>query len=1172
MNEREGPGLEQRAQDEARAGESSEPGSDRTSWSSTLDVELQRDLMEMRLFDGAPVTINRFIVEKLLGAGASAAVYATRDPLLDRRVAIKVLAHPRDGRLVEATARVIREARALAQLSHPNIVSIYEVGQWNGRPFIAMELIEGMTLASWLAAEPRTVTEICETFLQAGRGLAAAHARGRVHRDFKPANVLVADDGRVVVSDFGLAGEALPPPPSAASPPAAPPVRAAGSGARELVVPDAEEDGARSPAIGTPAYAAPEQRAGVEAHPSADVYSFAIALVEALLGFHPGSAAAASSAAMSSPASPTTTSLPWQAVLRARVPRGLYAPLCAAAEPEVQLRSASLAPLLEALSARTASRRIQRRRMVAVGALALLFGLALALLVTSWLAPRRQAPPQPIAPREVGAPVFSSEPEARPLVLAGTLRALLDTPLALRDERWRQSARSLLMLPVPMEIPCRWPSPPRTQAILGDHVVALDLRGDVYACELATARITRLAGEARCIQPDDRSALAVVLTSGATEIHYLTGLGWEREVAVAREGSPASSGTRTEGSGKGGSGVADATELADVADIDGYCSFGGGPPRSARWTITSYSSASRASATSADKRQLFLSPWKTLLYRRGFWQMPRLLARGVTQFRADESLRRVVIVNDELTVVELDTYEAVAQPNPSRYPRAGLRVQLSREGDVAVAASLDGPLWWWRRGDPAWRTVDVPLQTITWLALSPRGQMALLDDNGNLQALELGTGRRYPLADSQVRRARFLDEDQVVATDATGRVWRWSLAAQRSFIVADHPGTGALWGLAVSPDASVLASSSSSNDDLIRLSSLASPSSGIAPAARAQRALRVAAGAGVHALLFDRERLLAGSNDGVWHRWDWRSQRSLGEVQLPRAWVWSAAVARPEGGEPIDVLGMGRLGRLGGGGGVGPQSSLKWGGSPVLLARGDAAQTVFTAARVGNTGIDDLAVSPDGKLVAAAASSGEIAVVDLITGKVVASRRAHLGEARRVRFSADGSRVISAGDDGTLRIWSLVEQSGQRTLEVDAQPYIAHGQIYELEVLGSVALVGSSDGALSAWDLISRRLIQEYVGHSKAISSARFDAGGHWLASSDLSGRLCLRPRASAECHTLLLGHQPGVAIRNLRFLPDGRLATSSDDRTVRLWTPSYDLDDDALVQKLQRYVFPAAE
>jgi serine/threonine protein kinase len=179
--------------------------SDRTSWSSTLDVELQRDLMVMRLFDGAPVTINRFLVEKLLGVGASAAVYATRDPLLDRRVAIKVLAQPRDGRLAEATARVIREARALAQLSHPSIVSIYEVGQWNGRPFIAMELIEGVTLARWLAAAPRTVTEICETFLQAGRGLAAAHARGRVHRDFKPANVLVADDGRVVVSDFGLA-------------------------------------------------------------------------------------------------------------------------------------------------------------------------------------------------------------------------------------------------------------------------------------------------------------------------------------------------------------------------------------------------------------------------------------------------------------------------------------------------------------------------------------------------------------------------------------------------------------------------------------------------------------------------------------------------------------------------------------------------------------------------------------------------------------------------------------------------------------------------------------------------------------------------------------------------------------------------------------------------------
>jgi serine/threonine protein kinase len=141
--------------------------------------------------------------------------------------------------------------------------------------FIVMELIEGMTLRQWLAARRRSVAEILTVFREAGNGLAAAHRRGRVHRDFNPANVLVADDGRVVVSDFGLV--------TAAAQDGELPGEA---GVRTAIATAGGSMPCR-PRVGTPAYVAPEQRAGAAAHPSADVYSFALALVEAVLGDHP---------------------------------------------------------------------------------------------------------------------------------------------------------------------------------------------------------------------------------------------------------------------------------------------------------------------------------------------------------------------------------------------------------------------------------------------------------------------------------------------------------------------------------------------------------------------------------------------------------------------------------------------------------------------------------------------------------------------------------------------------------------------------------------------------------------------------------------------------------------------------------------------------------------------
>jgi serine/threonine protein kinase/tetratricopeptide (TPR) repeat protein len=145
----------------------------------------------------------RYLVLDELGRGGMAIVYRAYDPELDRLLALKLILHRDEEAL--ASERLLREAQALAQLSHPNVVAVYDVGTFGSSVFIAMELVEGRTLRSWLRQKARSTDEIIDHFLAAGEGLAAAHRARIVHRDFKPANVLLGSDGRVRVADFGLA-------------------------------------------------------------------------------------------------------------------------------------------------------------------------------------------------------------------------------------------------------------------------------------------------------------------------------------------------------------------------------------------------------------------------------------------------------------------------------------------------------------------------------------------------------------------------------------------------------------------------------------------------------------------------------------------------------------------------------------------------------------------------------------------------------------------------------------------------------------------------------------------------------------------------------------------------------------------------------------------------------
>ncbi|MEM9453549.1 MAG: serine/threonine-protein kinase [Myxococcota bacterium] len=207
--------------------------------------------------------VGRYFLLDVVGEGAMGRVYRAYDPDLDRRIAIKLLfAAP--ARATDEPERLLHEAQAMARIDHPNVVTVHDVGVHEGSVFIAMELVDGPALDRWLETRPPK-RRILDVMLEAARGMAAAHAAGVIHRDFKPGNVLVTSNGHAKVGDFGLAG-------------------------LEDAAPTREDPATYNHALGTPAYMSPEHVRGTGIDARSDQFSFAIALYEALYGERPFSA------------------------------------------------------------------------------------------------------------------------------------------------------------------------------------------------------------------------------------------------------------------------------------------------------------------------------------------------------------------------------------------------------------------------------------------------------------------------------------------------------------------------------------------------------------------------------------------------------------------------------------------------------------------------------------------------------------------------------------------------------------------------------------------------------------------------------------------------------------------------------------------------------------------
>jgi serine/threonine protein kinase len=239
------------------------------------DGEERKARIHAALFDDRPLPpehLGRFVLRGTLGCGGMGTVLEAYDAALDRKLALKVLHPTLDDRYA---LRLVREAQALAKLSHPNVVHVYEVGEVEGRTFIAMELLHGRTLREWQEQERPDWRACVEAYLQAGQGLAAAHAAGLVHRDFKPGNCIIDADGRVRVLDFGLVRELE----GAADD--EPGTTARG---REPLGETLTRTGV---VLGTMAYMPIEQLDGKPVDARGDQFSFCVSLYEALYGERP---------------------------------------------------------------------------------------------------------------------------------------------------------------------------------------------------------------------------------------------------------------------------------------------------------------------------------------------------------------------------------------------------------------------------------------------------------------------------------------------------------------------------------------------------------------------------------------------------------------------------------------------------------------------------------------------------------------------------------------------------------------------------------------------------------------------------------------------------------------------------------------------------------------------
>ncbi|EDM79940.1 WD-repeat protein [Plesiocystis pacifica SIR-1] len=1111
-----------------------------------LETRQQKAELEAALFGTpeTPVHIGHYTIIGTVGAGGMGVVYVAQDQRLGRRVALKLLRSNRVGR--RARVRLQREAQAMARLAHPNVVTVHEVGEHeDDELFVAMEFVGGSNLRDWLKAEPRTWRAIVDTFLQAGEGLAAAHDAGLVHRDFKPDNVLVGDDGRVRVADFGLAQhtpdiEITHPPedleaalsqsqhgvagthassrgaqrgsetsirapepkePDAVQPRPAPPSQSA-----ELAIVLDTPLTETGTVMGTPAYMAPEQHRGLKADARSDQFSFCVALWEALHDQRPFAGRNLQQLVenvLEGEIDEPRNSAEVPAWLRTILRRGL------ATNPNH--RWPSMRAMLHALSR---DPDVLRRRRWRRGALA---GVTLSLMAA--LAMRASA---------------EARQNARSRYWSGFTEELLDLE---RERGFRQANDDARRAKNATRMGAYRRYRPK-EGVLDreDSTVAAALLREVEGSERETAEWVSAANEIL------GRSLSYAIFSGHRNV--LADLAFAPDASAVYSASHDGSVWRWDlTTGVGEPILRHEREVYAVAvSPDGCCVASASADRTARlWTRATR--RERVIAEHSDElTALRFDPtgrWLASASKDGVVALTEVATgerreleghRGpVLAIDFDSTGARVVSAGTDHSTRLWHVEDGRELARSTHHGADVYHLHFVDDGRI-VTGSDDGSVHLWKPDARAAPEDGVTGEDLAQRQLESTGTTRLVTQYAApITALDVH-GSRVAIA-AQYEDVRVLDLDgelPSMSLPQTYAVWALSFELDgQNLVVANFNGEVQRWRsdgraipqrfsghsqaisrMAVGPKGRWLATGS--YDATLRVWDLHRPT--------LQRSL-VEHSNVIAALAIDpsKGRLASATQDGKIELWDIDTGRELAELGLEGDSVHAIDFATKRGS-----LAIGR----------GSGKITLWAPETRAIRELSGHTTPVWALHFDDAGERLASTSIDHTLRLWNATTGELEhTLDLDEL-----------DATTIDFEPGGARLVSGMSDGSVHIYDA--ETGALRAQLDGH----RGKVLTLVRApdGRTLATGADDGTVRLWPSEDPRDTLELAGHRQAVWSIDFDARGERMVTASLDGEARVWAVADGAFLYTLRGHAEGLWAA--RFLPDGRAITASQDNTIRIW------------------------